>query len=256
MTTIINDKQLPAIVCFRCTRRCNLKCGFCFACNRSSELTTSEILKLLLTLKEHGTISVRLGGGEPTVRQDLDIILSYAVSIGLNIFLSSNLYHISDTVFKTIVRYRIPVLTSIHGNKEYHDMITGCDGSFDNVCKNIIKPSHKSIPVTVHFVVMPDNIQYAEYVINKCINLSVKKITFQTCIPRERGTILFEQSNYNKDSIESQMDYIKELAEQYKRFIRIKTINMFEKYYYVLEPNRVIYLQKGFENEDEVYCSI
>ena len=39
-----------------------------------------------------------------------------------------------------------------------------------------------------------------------------------------------------------------DLAKNYKESIRIKTINMFEKFYYVLEPNRVIYLQKSSKN--------
>lgn len=54
------------------TKRCNLNCSYCGAeCERDSELTGDEILKLVSTFAKLGITKVRLTGGEPLVRSDI-----------------------------------------------------------------------------------------------------------------------------------------------------------------------------------------
>lgn len=55
------------------TKRCNLNCSYCGACNEkdSTELTTEQIEKIVRAFADCGITKVRLTGGEPLVRKDI-----------------------------------------------------------------------------------------------------------------------------------------------------------------------------------------
>ena len=55
------------------TKRCNLNCSYCGACNErdSAELTAEQIEKIVRVFADFGINKVRLTGGEPLVRHDI-----------------------------------------------------------------------------------------------------------------------------------------------------------------------------------------
>ena len=55
------------------TKRCNLNCSYCGACNEkdSTELTAEQIEKIVRAFADCGITKVRLTGGEPLVRRDI-----------------------------------------------------------------------------------------------------------------------------------------------------------------------------------------
>ena len=55
------------------TKRCNLNCSYCGACNEKddTELTAQQIEKIVKAFAECGITKVRLTGGEPLVRKDI-----------------------------------------------------------------------------------------------------------------------------------------------------------------------------------------
>ena len=55
------------------TKRCNLNCSYCGACNEkdSTELTADQIEKIVRAFADCGISKVRLTGGEPLVRKDI-----------------------------------------------------------------------------------------------------------------------------------------------------------------------------------------
>ena len=55
------------------TKRCNLYCSYCGACNEkdSTELTAEQIEKIVKAFADCGITKIRLTGGEPLVRKDI-----------------------------------------------------------------------------------------------------------------------------------------------------------------------------------------
>ena len=55
------------------TKRCNLNCSYCGACNEkdSTELSAEQIEKIVRAFAQCGITKVRLTGGEPLVRKDI-----------------------------------------------------------------------------------------------------------------------------------------------------------------------------------------
>jgi MoaA/NifB/PqqE/SkfB family radical SAM enzyme len=63
--------------------RCNLRCVGCHACHDTGEkLTGAQALELLRSGREHGIARLWLGGGEPTLRDDLLAIVGAARKLG------------------------------------------------------------------------------------------------------------------------------------------------------------------------------
>lgn len=239
--------DFPRNVCIRLNRMCNLQCSFCLANNESEGLTTEQILYAIKYLKLSGVKKARLAGGEPTLRKDFMEIVKFCHELDLNTIIYSNLTDI-DAIFDDLVQYPVSFTTSIHGNQQFHDKVTQ-QGAYQLTFKNIKKLIMCNKKVNLHTVLMNENYKYAEYIINSAIDAGIKKISFQTLIPREKGIELFSQGENAKDIVKK-LSLLYPLREKYKDNIKIKFINLYEKNYYVLETDGCIYLQKENEAND------
>lgn len=240
------SESLSEKICFRLTRKCNLSCKFCLASNQINDLELNLVQKAINFLKQEGMKCIRLTGGEPTIRKDLIEIIQYCLDLELKVILCSNLYNI-DNIFYNLIKLPIEVTTSLHGRKEYHNYITEST-SYTNIHKNILKLMEAGLKVNVHSVLTRDNYLDAESFIREMINIGVKKITFHTLIPREKG---IKMEIHNED-IEKILSLITQYMLTYDHEIKIKIINLYEKFYYVFEPDGYLYLQKENEENDEI----
>ena len=70
-------------VLYEVTRRCNLRCSFCFAEGGEGEdIALDKIKRDISALTRPGKTFLQLSGGEPTVRDDLPEIVAHAKSAG------------------------------------------------------------------------------------------------------------------------------------------------------------------------------
>ena len=70
-------------VLYEVTRRCNLRCSFCFAEGGEGEdIALDKIKRDITALTRPGKTFLQLSGGEPTVRDDLPEIVAHAKSAG------------------------------------------------------------------------------------------------------------------------------------------------------------------------------
>lgn len=79
------------------TDRCNFRCQYCMPAegmdwlNRSDLLTFEEIERIAKVLVEHcGVRSIRLTGGEPTVRARLSVLVSKLAKLGVDMSMTTN----------------------------------------------------------------------------------------------------------------------------------------------------------------------
>ena len=139
------EHNIPFVMLLELTYKCNLHCQHCYIIKENrSELTYSQITKLLDELANNGTLYLTLSGGEVMVREDFWDIVEYAkkLNFALRIYTNGTLLTSKD-----IERFAaIPILNvgiSIYSaSADIHDKIRGFDGAFDKTVqavKNINK---------------------------------------------------------------------------------------------------------------------
>ena len=238
---------VPKNVYIRLNRVCNLSCSFCLAEKISPGLSKEQLKTILKILKLNGVEKAKLTGGEPTLRPDLFEIIEYSIELGMDTVIYSNLY-ISEEIINKLIQYPISVSTSIHGDEKFHDEITK-KGAYKKTYANVLRLTSAHIPVSLHMVVMSKNFSLAEKVINDAIRAGVRKVTFQTLIPREKGADLFHNGE-NADDIQEKMKLLYPLKEKYKSLIQIDFSNLYQKSCCVVETDGSMYLEKEDSGKD------
>ena len=238
-----SETKIPDNICIRLNRKCNLSCSFCLAKKETDELSFDQISFILSTLKLKGIKKARLAGGEPTLRSDFMDIVKLCINLNLETLIYTNLVDVDEAIIEELSKLPVSIITSIHGDESFHDSITK-KGAYRKTYQNINKLKSHGVPVSIHTVIMKRNFNLAEDVVNDAINAGINKISFQTLIPREKGRELFDQGE-NSTEIQKKLHSLEYLKEKYKSKITIHLINLYEKNYYVLETDGIVYLQKS-----------
>ncbi|ACL76686.1 radical SAM protein [Ruminiclostridium cellulolyticum] len=158
----------PSKVYFEITRRCNLKCVYCYNNSRkdfSKELEKEQIFRLIDELYEAGTFEIRLTGGEPTLHPDFFEIVKYIKSKNFFISLGTNGVW-RDGLIETIGQSGIRVvIISLDGTEEYNDQSRG-KGTFKAIT-NTIKQLKKfgNITLKINSVICRENRDQLEKIV-------------------------------------------------------------------------------------------
>jgi len=125
------------------TELCNLRCTYCMPAEgiqlspKSHIMTFDEVYKIAKTFVDNGVTKIRLTGGEPLVRKDVDIILKKLATLPVELAISTNAATVDQFIetFKSCGIQNINVsLDSL--NTEKFKQITRRN-NFEKVFKNI-----------------------------------------------------------------------------------------------------------------------
>ena len=84
-------EQGSCCVLLEVTRRCNLRCRFCFADGEAPEPDMAQLKAAVDKILERGQVLIQLSGGEPSLRDDLPELIRYIKSRGVRyVQLNSN----------------------------------------------------------------------------------------------------------------------------------------------------------------------
>lgn len=155
---IFNDPQkdflsAPLKVFVSISASCNLHCKHCMIGKKrdqKNEMSFEEIKKVLKELGEMGVFEVRLGGLEPTARNDFEKIFAEAKKNNLTISINTNGV-CSDELRKRLSESCVDrVHVSLDGLEANHDLIR-CKGAFKSALKTIkvLKDKGKYVRIAV-----------------------------------------------------------------------------------------------------------
>jgi MoaA/NifB/PqqE/SkfB family radical SAM enzyme len=115
--------------------RCNLRCIGCRACHDSGErLTSRDVLEILTEARATGIAQLWIGGGEPTLREDLFAIIANARAKGfVRVLLQTNGLRIAYPKYADALV--TAGVTDVSFNVKTHraelnDRLTACKGSY------------------------------------------------------------------------------------------------------------------------------
>ena len=133
--------NVPRLVAWEITRRCNLNCIHCHAFGGDAsydELSKEEAMALIDQIASLDIRSFVFTGGEPLLREDLFDLIEYAKSLGFTVFIATNGTLITKDVAKLLRKFDVGVVIGLDAmNSELHDRIRGVEGAFDAVIEGI-----------------------------------------------------------------------------------------------------------------------
>ncbi len=136
----------PITAVAKVTNRCNLECDHCPWWKRDiPDLDTEEWLRLLEEARKRGAIHLIFEGGEPTLREDLDILIDHAKELGMLVMVITN-----GTI--DLGKYDPDSYwVSVEGVGETHDKNRE-EGVFDKMVSNLKanRDVNKTACVTLH----------------------------------------------------------------------------------------------------------
>ncbi len=159
---ISRKKKIPLIVNFEVTHQCNLNCIHCYHLKKkiNEELTYEQIKKILISLRDAGTMFLIITGGEPFFRKDILYILKQAKELNFSIIIFTNGTLITQEIAKFIsgiVPFSVHI--SLYSVKEkVHERITGKPGSFEKTMKGIQLLQNNGVNPVIKCPVMNENI--------------------------------------------------------------------------------------------------
>jgi len=132
----------PPIVVWNCTQRCNLNCVHCYARAQdraySGELTTADGKALIRDLADFGVPVILFSGGEPTLRNDIIELATWAKELGVRPVLSTNGTLITAQLADEIAEVGFgEVGVSIDGIGAVNDRFRGREGAFEAALSGI-----------------------------------------------------------------------------------------------------------------------
>jgi len=177
------------------TDKCNLKCVYCypdcdFHRNRAMDVASYETIEKVVQEGSHlGITKVRLTGGEPLLRKDLDVLITKISSIkNINtIALTTNGIHLSEKakILKSSGLTHLNISLDTLDNEKYKYITQG--GNINHVLRGIDKA------LTLNFKKIKINMVMMKNLITNEDAVEIKKY----CL--ERGIELQRINHYNLD---------------------------------------------------------
>lgn len=215
-----------------------------------------ELFKKLIDEIKHYKTDIILSGGEPLLHKEWYEFAKYAKSKNLRVALQTNGSYIYAEAEKIIDSIDCVVI-SIDGNKEIHDEIRGCKGSYESIIKGIKKIKQlrkwKKPAINIQFTITPWNYKCLKEIVEPLYSIGIDAISFMHLMFFNKNTVeeykrkfsdkfnigylldsfCFELDEINIDVLSEQINKVKKLNHKYKNisFLPDLTKGELEKYY-------------------------
>lgn len=202
--------QVPPIIIFSITHRCNLNCAGCYskALNRSPEddLSTEDLSKIVKESHELGVSFFVIAGGEPLIRKEMIDITNLYRDMIFMIFTNGIL--IDDTMIDLFKAQKnvIPVI-SLEGHEEQTDGRRGA-GIYNRLKDTIRKLKSENIFFAISMTATRENIPVItdEAYIQEMVDLGFKLFIFLEYTAIREGTESWIPENDQRDMLTSRVE--------------------------------------------------
>ncbi|ACP38487.1 GTP 3',8-cyclase MoaA [Saccharolobus islandicus] len=230
------------------THVCNFECFFCHMEGEEGDnyiLSKEDILLVAKVAKNFGINSVKLTGGEPTLRRDLVEIVRGLKQLGYrDVSMTTNGFLLKDLAYKLKLAGLDRINVSLHAiSRETFKKITGVD-AFDRVIEGIKSAIDVGlVPVKLNFVVNRRNREEVFKFIELSQNLGVNEIHLIELHPVGLGKLAFKEH----DDLREIEEYIEKIS--IKKQIRKKHFRP----RYVLPSGLIVEVVKPYANP--IFCA-
>ncbi|MBQ7457320.1 MAG: heme b synthase [Desulfovibrio sp.] len=197
--TLDDGSPLCRLIAWEVTRSCNLACKHCRAEAHPEpypgELSTDEALALIETFPSVGRPIVIFTGGEPTLRDDLCVLIRKAHSLGLPCACAPNGTRITPTLAQSLKEAGVERCSiSIDGpDAASHDQFRGVPGAFEQTMAGIRHLKACGMPFQINTTVTKDNLASFPRIFHLCESLGACAWHIFLLVPMGRAKGLKDQ---------------------------------------------------------------
>ncbi|MCZ7584545.1 MAG: radical SAM protein [Deltaproteobacteria bacterium] len=182
--------HLP-IVYFDITHRCNSACRSCHfwktGKRAAGELSTDEIVGMIPSLRRLRTRVVSIGGGEPTLRSDLETVIAALRDAGFAVHLNTHGLQIDEGRARSLADAGLSMvyISCDHADREGYRAIRGVDG-LPKVVRAIraFRSLPAPVPVGINVTVLKPNVNDLAPLADFLTGLDVQKYSLRRFTPR------------------------------------------------------------------------
>jgi len=180
------DLNLPSTVCFRVTRYCNARCGFCLAPPDGAHPPAAMLKRRLDWLEGQGVKIIHFCGGEPTIHPALPELLAHVHERGGGSRLTTNGIAMTEPLLQALRAAGTRVKVSLHGDRAHHNAMVGRE-AFDLATEHLRALISAGIPTSVQTTVVAGGEWVLDWMADFCVSEKVRKLSILPFIPRGSG---------------------------------------------------------------------
>lgn len=159
------------VVIWNLTRRCNLRCRFCYSGSAdvayADELSTEEVVAVMKDLRAFRVPALILSGGEPLLRPDIFEISEEAKKQGFYVALSTNGTRIDESNIGRIKELDYDYVgISLDGTETTHDHLRSEPGAFQAAMRGVERCQKVGIKVGLRFTLTRENAAELETILD------------------------------------------------------------------------------------------
>ncbi len=221
---IENSLIFPRFVSLEITEQCNLKCKHCYTSAGNGKphfLELKYVYKLIDELSKYGCEFLALGGGEPLLYADIEKVIRYAISKGVEVELVSNGILFDDKMIEKLniagLKY---VQISLDGeSSKTYSKVRGAD-FFDKVVCNI-KKVNREFNTSISTVLCKYNYDKIFEIIKIANDIKVDSYRIMKFIETGRGNDNKNVLQITPDEFKQFIDKLKDKRKDYRIPVRI-----------------------------------
>lgn len=247
--------ELPSTVCFRVTRYCNIRCGFCLAPPDGAHPSAEVLQERLDWLFARGVKTIHFCGGEPTIHPALVELIDSTASRGRGVKLTTNGVVLSDELLSALRRADAEVKVSLHGDREFHERIVG-RAVFDETTSHARRLAAAGVDTSIQTTIVAGNTWIAEWVAKFCVEAGIRKLSVLPFLPRGNGNE--RRGEYELASSERRelRQWVKQRRRDSRGQLDVRWLDFTARPIHVVEADGRVVLEGASESLDVLLARI
>lgn len=246
---------LPEAVCFRVTRYCNARCGFCLAPPDGSHPDLATLSERIDWLRSRGVKTIHFCGGEPTIHPGLATLIEHTHVAGGKTLLTTNGINIQDGLISVLRRQGTRVKVSLHGDQKHHDKMVGC-AAFHATTGNLRRLLAAGVHASVQTTIVSGGAWVVDWAARFCRDIGARQLSIIPFIPRGSGSLRRDEYGLSARERHSLHDLVRSKRKAFAGILEIKWLDFTARPVMVAEADGRLILEAATETSDQIVCRI
>ena len=246
---------LPESVCFRVTRYCNARCGFCLAPSDGNHPDAATLVGRLDWILARGVRIVHFCGGEPTIHPAIAQLVEYVDNRHARTRLTTNGITIPEELVEALRARRTEVKVSLHGDREHHNKMVGCE-AFDRTTENLRRLVSNGVRVSVQTTIVAGGEWVVEWLAAYCRTIGVRRLSILPFIPRGSGNTRRAEYELTVNQRGRLHDLVRRKRKALSGALDLRWLDFTARPVPVVEADGRIVIEGATESLDRTLCRI